>query len=62
MANNTKDTVDETSGTWIVHHRQKLQADQAGASEFPALDGAAKPVARYWQIELCAHALILRVA
>jgi hypothetical protein len=42
MTNNTKDGVDETSGAWIVHHGQKLQADQNGASEFPALDAAAK--------------------
>lgn len=31
-----------TTGAWIVHHGMKLQADQAGASEFPAIDGAAK--------------------
>jgi hypothetical protein len=33
---------EETAGAWIVHHGHKLQADQSGASEFPALDGAAK--------------------
>jgi hypothetical protein len=42
MAPNAKDTVDETTGAWIVHHGHKLQADQSGASEFSALDGAAK--------------------
>jgi len=42
MVNTPKETADETSGAWIVHHGQKLQADQDGASEFPALDGAAK--------------------
>ena len=39
---NVKDATDETTGAWIVHHGHKLQADQAGASEFSALDGAAK--------------------
>jgi hypothetical protein len=37
-----KDGADENAGAWIVHHGQKLQADQSGASEFSALDGAAK--------------------
>jgi hypothetical protein len=32
----------ETVGAWIVHHGLKLSADQAGASEFPAIDAAAK--------------------
>ena len=37
-----EDGPDENAGAWIVHHGQKLQADQSGASEFSALDGAAK--------------------
>jgi|HubBroStandDraft_6_1064221.scaffolds.fasta_scaffold133446_2 hypothetical protein len=41
-ANNGKAANDETTGAWIVHHGHKLQADQSGASEFSALDGAAK--------------------
>lgn len=32
----------ETLGAWIVHHGLKVSADQAGASEFPAIDAAAK--------------------
>ncbi len=42
MAITAKDTTDENTGAWIIHHGQKLQADLAGASEFSALDGAAK--------------------
>jgi hypothetical protein len=42
MANTAKDTADENTGAWIIHHGQKLQADVSGASEFSALDGAAK--------------------
>ncbi len=32
----------ETLGAWIIHHGRKLQADQAGAAEFPSIEGAAK--------------------
>lgn len=42
MINVPNDIADETYGAWIVHHGHKLQADQGGASEFSALDGAAK--------------------
>lgn len=42
MANTAKDAADENTGAWIIHHGQKLQADVSGASEFSALDGAAK--------------------
>jgi len=42
MVDHSNDAADETTGAWIVHHGHKLQADQGGASEFPALDGAAK--------------------
>ncbi|MBA2965043.1 MULTISPECIES: hypothetical protein [Ramlibacter] len=38
----TKDLNGETLGAWIIHHGRKLQADQAGAAEFPSIDGAAK--------------------
>lgn len=41
MAKN--DTIQkQTDGAWIIHHGQKVAADVDGASEFPALDTAAK--------------------
>jgi hypothetical protein len=42
MAITAKDKTDENTGAWIIHHGQKLQGDVSGASEFSALDGAAK--------------------
>lgn len=38
----TEAKVKETRGAWLVHHGQKLAQDVLGASEFPAIDEAAK--------------------
>ena len=42
----------ETSGAWIVHHGQKVSLDAHGASEFPAIDTAAKAAGLNPKIEL----------